>query len=48
MRPGRDRAGEQWLPGATRVVPNVDGVAEVVPDIPRTRPPVGSVRTPTH
>jgi diguanylate cyclase len=48
MRPGRDRAGEQWLPGATRVVPNVAEVAEVVPDVPRTRPPVGSVRTPTH
>src|SRR4029453_12850745 len=39
MRPGRDRAGEQWLPGTTRVVPNVDEVAEVVPDIPRDPAP---------
>jgi diguanylate cyclase len=48
MRPGSDRAGEHWLPGATRVVPDVGEVGEVVPDIPRTRPPVGSVRTRTH
>jgi diguanylate cyclase len=51
MRPGPGRPAEQWLPGATRVVPDVADVAdvaEVVPDIPRTRRPVGSVRTPTH
>jgi diguanylate cyclase len=50
MRPGPNRAGEEWLAGvgATRVVPDVGQVAEVVPDIPRTRPRVGSVRGPTH
>jgi diguanylate cyclase len=48
MRPGPDGAGEEWLVGATRVVPDVDEVAEVVPAIPRTRGSVGSVRTTTH
>ena len=42
MRVGAGWVGEHAWPGATRVVP------EVVPDIPRMRPRIGSVRTPTH
>jgi hypothetical protein len=45
MRLGAGWVGEHGWPGATRIVPEV---AEVVPDIPRMRPRIGSVRTPTH
>jgi hypothetical protein len=45
MRLGAGWVGEHGWPAATRVVPEV---AEVVPDVPRMRPRIGSVRTPTH